>query len=268
MSQPRRPFDDDTLEANIAALLADDSQRDHPLWQALSALHDRYREQVRLLDRITRISDRYQQAELEAKENHIEYYRRKVRQAEKMIRISDQYQAMVREINEKLLHLSTHDELTSLPNRRFAQETLEKHIDNARSTGFPLCVALLDVDHFKNINDRYGHESGDESLIALAEGIRNSLRESDFCGRWGGEEFIITLPHTDLQVATHVAERVREAIAKLPAFVLDNGVSIKVTVSLGLTELQAGDSSKTLLSRADRALYQAKDEGRNRTVVL
>jgi diguanylate cyclase (GGDEF)-like protein len=268
MNAPRRPQTADTLEAEIATLLADDSQRESPLWQALAALNDRYREQLRLLDRITRISDRYQQAELEAKENHIEYYRRKVRQAEKMIRISDQYQAMVREINEKLLHLSTHDALTTLPNRRFAQETLDKHIDSARSTGFPLCIALLDVDHFKDINDRYGHESGDESLIAIAEGIRNSLRESDFCGRWGGEEFLVTLPHTDLQVAGFVAERVRQAVANLPAFILDNGITIKVTVSIGLTELRPDDTTKTLLSRADKALYQAKDEGRNRTVVI
>jgi diguanylate cyclase (GGDEF)-like protein len=127
---------------------------------------------------------------------------------------------------------------------------------------------LLDVDHFKDINDRYGHESGDESLIAIAEGIRNSLRESDFCGRWGGEEFLVTLPHTDLQVAGFVAERVRQAVANLPAFILDNGITIKVTVSIGLTELRPDDTTKTLLSRADKALYQAKDEGRNRTVVI
>ena len=184
-----------------------------------------------------------------------------MRQAEKMIRISDQYQAMVREINEKLLHLSTHDALTTLPNRRFAQETLDKHLDSACSTGFPLCIALLDVDHFKDINDRYGHESGDESLIAIAEGIRSSLREADFCGRWGGEEFLVTLPHTDIQVAGHVVERVRQAVAKLPAFVLDNGITIKVTISIGLTELRPGDTAKTLLSRATRRYIRPRTKG-------
>lgn len=167
------------------------------------------------------------------------------------------------EANEKLYRMATIDDLTQVYNRRrfFEQATIE--MARARRYGRALSVVMLDADHFKKINDRYGHMAGDTVLKCLAEICVLSIRPSDFIGRLGGEEFAVCLPETDGDAAYNVAERIRAAIAE--ASVDADGATISFTVSLGVAEIGAADQDVTsVLSRADEALYRAKSLGRNR----
>jgi diguanylate cyclase (GGDEF)-like protein len=152
------------------------------------------------------------------------------------------------------------DGLTGLPNRRAVQDTLKRMAAQSARTVSPLAALLLDLDHFKNINDTLGHDSGDEALAAVGVALRNAVRDSDFVGRYGGEEFLLLLPSTDKDAALEVAESVRQAIARIHMPNVD-----RVTASIGVAVLpdDAGDAP-TLLRSADRALYSAKKNGRNR----
>jgi diguanylate cyclase (GGDEF)-like protein len=151
--------------------------------------------------------------------------------------------------------------LTGLPNNRSVQDTLRRMVAQASRTVLPLSAAMLDLDHFKHVNDAHGHSRGDEVLAAVATTLRSSLRESDFVGRYGGEEFLILLPDTGKQQARTVAEKVRAAVE---AIVLSN-LELRVTASLGVATLpdDCGDAD-SLVRAADRALYAAKGRGRNR----
>jgi diguanylate cyclase (GGDEF)-like protein len=153
------------------------------------------------------------------------------------------------------------DALTGLPNNRAVGDTLRRMVAQAGRAVSPLSAVLLDLDHFKHVNDAHGHSRGDEVLAAVAVAMRSSLRESDFVGRYGGEEFLILLPDTGKQQAALVAEKVRAGVETLYVSSLDR----KVTASLGVASLpeDCGDAD-TLLRAADRALYSAKGRGRNR----
>jgi diguanylate cyclase (GGDEF)-like protein len=153
------------------------------------------------------------------------------------------------------------DALTGLPNNRAIQDTIKRMVAQASRSVSPLSAALLDLDHFKRINDAYGHSRGDEVLAAVATVLRSSLRESDFVGRYGGEEFLLLLPDTGRDQAVVVAEKVRVAVAGLGL----SEISQPVTASLGVATVpdDAGDAD-TLIRAADRALYAAKGNGRNR----
>ena len=153
------------------------------------------------------------------------------------------------------------DVLTGLPNNRSVQDTLRRMVAQASRSVSPLSAALLDLDHFKHVNDAHGHSRGDEVLAAVAATLRSALRESDFVGRYGGEEFLILLPDTGKQQARTVAEKVRAAVE---AIVLSN-LDLRVTASLGVASLpdDCGDAD-SLVRAADRALYAAKGRGRNR----
>lgn len=177
----------EAFEDWIGDLIADPAHQDNPLLGPLAEVFYRYSEQIRLLERITHISDQYQAAQIESKENDLNFYRRKVRQAEKMIRISDQYQSMMQELNDRLRQLSSFDDLTGLPNRRVTQHTLDDLIAQARDSGDPLSVALMDVDFFKTINDCFGHATGDVALQRIAFTLKEGLSPGDLCGRWGGK---------------------------------------------------------------------------------
>jgi diguanylate cyclase (GGDEF)-like protein len=153
------------------------------------------------------------------------------------------------------------DALTGLPNNRAVRATLKHMVAQASRTQAPLAALLLDLDHFKAINDTYGHGRGDEVLAGVAEAMRSALRESDFVGRYGGEEFLILLPATDADGAVRAAETVRAAVAtvSVPAVTRD------ITASLGVAVLgEDGIDGDTLVRSADRALYAAKSLGRNR----
>lgn len=158
------------------------------------------------------------------------------------------------------------DALTGLANRRGMQERGRVELKRSKRSGAPVSVLLCDLDHFKNINDRFGHEAGDAALVQTAAVLRGALRESDALGRWGGEEFIAVLPATGAAGAAEVAERMRAGIANTTF----TGIGEGTTISLGVATLSAVDDPTTawdaLVKEADQLLYQAKHEGRNRVV--
>jgi diguanylate cyclase (GGDEF)-like protein len=158
------------------------------------------------------------------------------------------------------------DGLTGTYNRRHFMDLAQREYDNARRFGHPLTAMMLDVDHFKRINDRHGHHVGDQVLRVLAERCKAALRSVDVLGRYGGEEFAILLPGTSQHnAATILAERIRKKVAEEP-IQTDDGV-VKVTVSVGVAALDPDmRSTGDLFKRADSALYEAKQAGRNRVV--
>lgn len=168
----------------------------------------------------------------------------------------------------ELKELATLDPLTRLPNRRSIMDQLvheESRADRRTPEENSLCLCLLDVDHFKRINDTFGHQVGDSALQQVADELLKLLRKGDFVGRYGGEEFLLILPESTRDGATVAAERVRRAIAeaRLPAL----GTAEHLTVSVGVAVHRPGDAVEGTLARADAALYQAKDGGRNRVVL-
>ncbi len=165
--------------------------------------------------------------------------------------------------NRELAHLSEIDVLTQLYNRRKIDQVMHESLECAQRNNSPLALILLDIDHFKSINDRYGHQMGDEVIQHLAEQLKGNVRGNDTIGRWGGEEFLIICPDLTADKTMKLGERLRAAIAMIKP---SNGT--QVTGSFGITFLQADDTTTTLLKRADDALYQSKDNGRNRVTML
>ncbi len=167
-------------------------------------------------------------------------------------------------LKEKLEQQARQDYLTGLFNRRFFMEQGHAELIRAQRYGHALSMLMLDVDYFKKINDRHGHQAGDTVLKRLADVMRKVLRTVDIIGRMGGEEFAVLLPETDLQRATEVAERLREEAA-CAAVTLVTGMQLYFKVSIGVASLKGRDVDlNTLINKADRALYQAKESGRNR----
>ncbi len=165
-----------------------------------------------------------------------------------------------------LENLATTDGLTRLYNRRTFLQRAESEFERSRRYQRPLSVLMLDVDHFKNVNDSYGHETGDRVLRVLADACRKSLRQQDVIGRYGGEEFVAFLPETSSEIAQEVAERLRLSVAAL-GVASANGV-VKVTVSIGVATAERGTAAVAqLINAADQAMYEAKQQGRNRVVV-
>jgi diguanylate cyclase (GGDEF)-like protein len=156
------------------------------------------------------------------------------------------------------------DPLTGFRNRRWLDQTLSRIVQRHLHAAEPLCIAMMDIDHFKQINDNYGHAAGDDVLLQIGRLVRDNLRPADSAARIGGEEFVLILPHTLLPGAISAVERLREAIAGA-AFKHHGRKLPQVTVSLGLVELERGETPGQLLARADVALYAAKQAGRNRT---
>ncbi len=154
------------------------------------------------------------------------------------------------------------DPLTKLANRTAYNERIQQEIRRLPELGEPLTLAVCDIDHFKQVNDNYGHLAGDKALRLMANLLTDTLRQSDFVARYGGEEFVIILPDTPALEAAHLLESVRTAVAESPFNF--SGQPVPITVSIGLTEAAYSDSADTLFSRADELLYKAKREGRNR----
>jgi diguanylate cyclase (GGDEF)-like protein/PAS domain S-box-containing protein len=169
-------------------------------------------------------------------------------------------------LEAELLEMATTDFLTGLANRRHFIARMEEELARINRIEQPVAVLMLDIDHFKRINDRYGHASGDAVLRRFAELIREELRAVDSAGRVGGEEFAILLAGTDLAGAAVFAERLRGKIARSP--VAQGDEQIPVTVSIGITALTSQDADTSdVLQRADAALYDAKENGRNRVAI-
>jgi diguanylate cyclase (GGDEF)-like protein len=166
-----------------------------------------------------------------------------------------------------LERLSITDPVTQLTNHRYFQEMIRKELERASRHQRPLGFIMIDVDHFKSFNDHYGHPEGDRLLANIAKRISNEVRGIDIVSRYGGEEFTVIMPDTSLEAARLVAERIRQSLESNP-FAGPFGRSAFVTLSLGVACYpQHGEDAPTLISAADRALYQAKRQGRNQTVV-
>jgi len=166
----------------------------------------------------------------------------------------------------ELLRDARTDSLTGLDNRRAMLERGRVELKRAQRSGVPVSVILCDLDHFKNINDKYGHEAGDAALTRSAMVLRRALRESDALGRWGGEEFMAILPGTDAPGAAEVAERMRLAIAVTQFDGLSEGTTISIGVASSAQLEDPGMEWDLLIKEADQRLYRAKREGRNRVV--
>lgn len=169
---------------------------------------------------------------------------------------------VIRRFQRRIESQAMLDSLTGLPNRRGFDHVAMSAIADARRDHKALSAMLLDLDHFKRLNDTHGHLAGDEVLTGFADDVRRCLRDSDIICRWGGEEFIILLKDTNTSGARRVAEKIR-LLAEQHTYVF-TGSALQVTVSLGLTELHQGDTLQSLIARADQALYSAKQSGRNR----
>jgi diguanylate cyclase (GGDEF)-like protein len=164
----------------------------------------------------------------------------------------------------RIQELATRDALTGLPNRRCATDLFAQLARSAERNGSPLSVGLIDLDHFKRINDTYGHKAGDIVLQRFAETATGALRESDVLARWGGEEFLVLLPDTPVKKAYQSMARVRAALEQTRLLTAD---AAAVTFSAGLAQFRPGESIEHTVERADFALYRAKSEGRNRCAI-
>jgi len=179
------------------------------------------------------------------------------------------YAAIERDLTEHkklqshLESMATIDSLTGLANRQAFMQRAKNEFNRARRYARPLTVVMIDIDHFKAINDRYGHAAGDEVLRQAADICQSSLRGSDLMGRVGGEEFVLLLPDTPHTNAYHVAERMRVHLYETP-IELENGTTLNITASFGVASMNEDDSDfNAVLERADEAMYHAKHDGRN-----
>ncbi len=161
---------------------------------------------------------------------------------------------------ETLTELTVTDELTGLANRRYLARKLDEEVARAGRTGDPFALLMIDLDHFKGVNDQYGHQVGDEVLTRCAGALQGNVRKTDFVARYGGEEFCVVLVATPAGGALHIAEKVRNVVKVLPP--------PAVTISIGVASWKSRTSAEDMVARADKALYQAKAQGRDCVVVF
>ena len=201
-----------------------------------------------------------------------DYLIRPVDKGELLARVRTQirkkrYAERLRENVQQSIEMAITDALTGLYNRYYMESHLAALIEQAAARNKSLTVIMLDIDYFKAINDSYGHDAGDDVLRQLATRVRKSIRGIDLACRYGGEEFVIVMPETDMAVATIVAERLRRRIAAEPFTIQQGARTLEATISVGIATLDAGDDNVAkILKRADQALYRAKRDGRNRVV--
>jgi diguanylate cyclase (GGDEF)-like protein len=168
-------------------------------------------------------------------------------------------------LNRDLQVMAIHDQLTGLYNRHFIVEQLERQRELFQRHGSLCSIVLLDIDHFKQVNDRFGHAVGDEVLREFSRRIESLLRQGDMLGRYGGEEFLLVLPMADSEAAAKLAERVRQRVEETP--LVEGAQTIYGTASFGVAQLAVGEGVDDWLERADQALYRAKSLGRNRVII-
>jgi len=177
------------------------------------------------------------------------------------------YQDRLRHNVQLSLEMAITDQLTGLHNRRYMSRHLDTLIAGAAKTGKPIAFLIFDIDHFKKVNDTYGHDIGDEVLREFASRIAANVRGIDLACRYGGEEFVVVMPDTDVEFAYSVAERLRKSVETTPFDISRAPHHLNVTISIGIAgSKMPGDTASALLHRADQALYRAKHDGRNRVV--
>ena len=189
--------------------------------------------------------------------NFLQILSNRIRNSNKVV-CEEEYHIRCIEENAKV------DALTGLHNRRWLEEMYTRELGRSNAGNLHLSAFMLDIDHFKNINDTFGHLVGDQVLIAVSKAILHCLRPNDMPVRYGGEEFTVFLPGTSIENAKIVAERLRSCVEAMKIPLPDKNDFISVTVSVGFTERKDGDSVETIIKRADDALYNAKESGRNR----
>ena len=178
------------------------------------------------------------------------------------------YTDRLRDNVQQSIEMAITDALTGLHNRRYMERHLGTLVEQAILRDKPLSVLILDIDHFKAVNDTHGHDVGDEVLREFAARIRKNVRGIDLTCRLGGEEFVVIMPDTDASVASIVAERIRARVAGEPFPIQKGARAIDITVSIGMAQCRPTDNgAEPLVKRADQALYQAKRSGRNRVVL-
>jgi two-component system cell cycle response regulator len=177
------------------------------------------------------------------------------------------YQDALKSNYQQTISRAITDSLTGLYNRHYLNAHLDNLVRQALNNNKPLSLVIMDVDHFKMVNDTYGHDIGDQVLKQIADMIIKSIRSADLGARFGGEEFVVLMPETDAQQASDAAERIRGTVERTPMKVTHEIGQLNKTVSIGVAFLnEMGDSGQALLKRADEALYKAKNSGRNRVV--
>jgi two-component system, cell cycle response regulator len=177
------------------------------------------------------------------------------------------YGARLRDNVQMSMELAITDPLTGLHNRRYMESHVTSLVDQALARGKPLALLLIDIDYFKAVNDVHGHDAGDDVLREFATRLKKSIRGIDLACRYGGEEFVVVMPETDMAVAAIVAERIRRRMAGEPFSIRSGAAALDVTISVGLAALAGvADTAAHILKRADQALYRAKRDGRNRVV--
>ena len=192
---------------------------------------------------------------------YINQLRRKLRKQNMQLQSTTK---MLSESVEHVSELARRDELTGLYNRRHIFDVLNQESNRVRRTFGSFCVCIADIDYFKQVNDTHGHQAGDEVLCKVAQELEDSLRNIDCIGRYGGEEFLIILPQTDLAGALIKSERMRQQVESLSFPTISD--SFQITLSIGITEHVQKESIDETIMRADEALYLAKNNGRNQTV--
>jgi diguanylate cyclase (GGDEF)-like protein len=224
--------ENEDLKKLVDQLLADPQYTGHPLRDALQSIRNQQEKQRVRMDRVTRISDGFQ--------------------------------SMLQEQKEVLKTAATHDPLTGIGNRTLLTQRLAEASKQSQETGTPYCLAILDTDNLKLVNDTWGRATGDRILASVAQSLASSIREDDVCGRWGGEEFLLIMPGLCLQRCTAVINKVHQAISDLAVSV--DSALIRITASIGVTEHKPGENFLKTLERADTALIQAKQAGRARCI--
>jgi diguanylate cyclase len=159
---------------------------------------------------------------------------------------------------------STQDEVTGLPNRKAYEQRLAEEVSRWQRYQSPLVLSVWDMDDFKQINDRFGHQAGDKALRVIGQLLKKRLRKTDFVARYGGEEFVMLFAGSGMDEVHRVAEEIRAAVENSPFH--SEGKRITLTISCGMSDFRQGDTAKTVFKRADKALYQAKEQGKNRCV--
>ena len=229
---------------------------------AVLALWHRIEEQVDRLERVADISDLYQSHVLERNRSLANRYEKQLRQIKRVVRISDLYQASLKEVNLTLFEASTHDALTGISSRRFMAERCLEEDQRASRHDCIYSMIILDVDHFKLINDEYGHATGDLMLVDFVKALSTSLRHDDIIARWGGKEFLTLLIDADLATAERVAKCMLANIRNMR--VSNDDMELKLTASMGVTEHKVDENDDATFRRADRALLMATNGGRDR----
>lgn len=176
-----------------------------------------------------------------------------------------QAEEKIHQLNLNLEQLAMTDELTQLANRRAFFNRADEELRRSSRYKHPLSFMMIDIDHFKNINDTYGHDAGDEALSSVAKMLTNNIRDIDFLARFGGEEFVVMMPETNLTSAVELAERLRLSVESTPCLIKE--IETRFTVSIGVASMHEDIQDINLLIKdADTAMYKAKEQGRNRVV--